>query len=48
MTTSKNIRVIYVHKWKLGSSERAENEPIAIKCAENEPITNECGLKSTW
>ena len=48
MTTSKNMRVIYVHRRKLGSRERTENEPITIKCAENEPITKECALKSTW
>ena len=42
MTTSKNGRVIYVHRWLLGSRERVENQPITIKCAENETITNEC------
>ena len=42
MTTSKIRRVIFVHRCTLGSRERAENEPITIKCAENEPITNEC------
>ena len=35
MTTSKNMRVIYVQRWKLGLRERAENEPITIKCADN-------------
>ena len=43
MTTSKNGRLIYVHSWTLGSHERAENEPVTIKCAESyQPITNEC------
>ena len=45
MITSKNMRVIYVHKWKLGSRERTENKPITIKCHKNEPITNECDAK---
>jgi len=43
MTTSKNGLLIYVYKWTLGSHERAENQPITIKCAENyQPITGEC------
>ena len=43
MATSKNSRLIYVHRWTLGSHERAEHEPMTIKCAKNyQPITNEC------
>ena len=46
MTTSKNGRVIYVHRWTHGSRGRAENEPMTIKCAENyQPITNVCAEK---
>ena len=41
MTTSKNGRLLYGHRWTLGSRGRAENEPITNKCVENEPITNE-------
>ena len=44
MTNSKNMRGIYVHRWKPGSRERVENEPITIECPENEPITNECAV----
>ena len=42
MTTLKNGRLIYVHRWSLGSRERAENQPITNKCAETQPITKEC------
>ena len=41
MTTSKNRRLIFVHRWSLGSGERAENEPVTNNCAENKPITKE-------
>ena len=34
-------RLIYVHRWSLGSRGCAENQAITNKSAENQPITNE-------
>ena len=48
MTTSKNGRLIYVHKWLFESHGCAENyQPITNECAENyQPITNKWSLES--
>ena len=43
MTTSKNGRLRYVHKWTLGSRERAENESMTIKWAEKRVV-----VRVTW
>ena len=42
MKISKNGRLIYVHRWSLGSRQRAENQQITNKCAENKPVTKGC------